>query len=200
MSCFRLVFGSPLSRCPSHRATAPFAHSGTPVCYRSQRRSRPIPIRHNPRAVGPRHVGEIFSLAKQHTSEGSGRIPRLVGPPLKNSRVWWDAAPLPPDLGLSRGAGRTSRSKPGGYHDSGHEAPPVWQTGLVGGAGGNRTHDLRVKSPLLCQLSYGPAPQDTASGSPLLFGFDGRGAVGIRRVSCSCNRLGYSQRSEQASR
>ena len=31
----------------------------------------------------------------------------------------------------------------------------------VGGAGGNRTHDLRVKSPLLCQLSYGPAPQDT---------------------------------------
>lgn len=29
-----------------------------------------------------------------------------------------------------------------------------------GGAGGNRTHDLRVKSPLLCQLSYGPAPQD----------------------------------------
>lgn len=32
----------------------------------------------------------------------------------------------------------------------------------MGGAGGNRTHDLRVKSPLLCQLSYSPKPQDTA--------------------------------------
>ena len=41
----------------------------------------------------------------------------------------------------------------------------------LGGAGGNRTHDLRVKSPLLCQLSYGPAPQDTALRSPLPFEF-----------------------------
>ena len=40
---------------------------------------------------------------------------------------------------------------------------------LSSGAGGNRTHDLRVKSPLLCQLSYGPAQQDTTSSGSFPF-------------------------------
>jgi hypothetical protein len=30
--------------------------------------------------------------------------------------------------------------------------------GFASAAGGDRTHDLRIKSPLLCQLSYGGAP------------------------------------------
>ncbi len=70
---------------------------------------------------------------------------------------------------------RPKRSKP--PQNQGKQRKPAWKhlngkekkiksQGPLGGAGGNRTHDLRVKSPLLCQLSYSPAPQDTTwSGS-----------------------------------
>jgi hypothetical protein len=36
---------------------------------------------------------------------------------------------------------------------------------IPGGPGGSRTHDLRVKSPLLCQLSY--QPNGKVAASPL---------------------------------
>ncbi len=51
----------------------------------------------------------------------------------------------------------------------------VMNSGLHGGAGGNRTHDLRVKSPLLCQLSYSPTPQDRGNEATRHFNKDGPG-------------------------
>ena len=33
-----------------------------------------------------------------------------------------------------------------------------WFVGWFGEGGGNRTHNLWIKSPLLCQLSYAPKP------------------------------------------
>ena len=53
-------------------------------------------------------------------------------------RLWW--------------ARRDSNPRPSGYE------PPALTTApqAPGGCGGNRTHDHRVKSPPLCQLSYAP--------------------------------------------
>ena len=48
------------------------------------------------------------------------------------------------------------------YHDQRKDVKPVESCG----PGGNRTLDLRIKSPLLCRLSYRPAYQ--ASGAPAL--------------------------------
>ena len=49
----------------------------------------------------------------------------------------------------------------------------LWPTGMTGygpgGPGGFRTHDLRIKSPLLCLLSYQPKKSYSAPAAFRLF-------------------------------
>ena len=39
-------------------------------------------------------------------------------------------------------------------------------SGLIGGAEGNRTPDLRIANATLSHLSYGPAPKDAGAKAP----------------------------------
>ena len=49
---------------------------------------------------------------------------------------------------------------------------------LRGGSGGGRTHNLRVKSPLLCRLSYRPRHAKVASAAPPFISMEPYGVVG----------------------
>ncbi len=127
------------------------------------------------------NVKAVQKIARPRIRSDDSR--RLRRPLRRRPRCRW-RCPQPGRRSGNRGqnVGRPWARCLGGYAD--HQNSPAIARREVGGPGGARTHDPRIKSPMLCQLSYRPVPlQRTGKPRRLI---SARDATNCRTRGSSC--------------